>query len=73
VKLLNQSGKQFGCWENGRDYLRIDGQTSAFERGILIDQFNRKDARKRKQFYINKQAEENAKLFLLSSRAGSVG
>ena len=73
VKLLNESGKKFGGWENGRDYLRIDGQTSASERGVLIDQFNRKDATKKNNSYINKQAEERAKLFLISSRAGSVG
>ena len=71
---LSKEGREFGGWVNGRDYLRIDGQTSASERGILIDQFNRKDnVVTRMKSYVNKQAEENAKVFLISSRAGSVG
>lgn len=74
LKELSEEIKVFGGWENGRDYLRIDGQTSASERGNLINQFNRKgEMIALSKSYINKQAEEKAKAFLISSKAGSVG
>lgn len=50
-------GKSIGGWKSGSDFLRIDGATSAGNRGELISQFN----------------EDSVRLFLISSRAGGIG
>lgn len=45
-------------WEKNRNYLRLDGQTSGAEREKLINRFNK---------------EAGLHLFLISTRAGSLG
>lgn len=50
-------GHSIGGWKNGKEFLRIDGQTSAGNRGDLITRFN----------------EDSVRLFLISSRAGGIG
>jgi len=57
--------KQWGGWKKNVDYLRIDGSTSATERGELINNFNEDPKLK--------SIEENSKLFLISSKAGGIG
>ena len=54
-------GRVWGSWTKNVDYLRIDGSISAAERGDLVNHFHLKNL------------EKTAKLFLLSSKAGSVG
>ena len=51
-------GLSIGGWSQGKDFLRIDGQTSAVERGELLKDFS---------------ADKNLKLFLISSVAGGMG
>lgn len=51
-------GRKMGGWRQGVDYLRIDGSTGSGERGELIKDFS---------------ADDNIKLFLISSLAGSLG
>jgi SNF2 family DNA or RNA helicase len=46
-----------GNWKLGKEFLRMDGQTSACSRFERITQFS----------------EESVKLFLISSRAGGIG
>ena len=72
VANLTNDDRKFGGWEAGRDYLRIDGQTSALERGNLVNQFNENPKRKRKNL-VDQEVDESIKAFLISSRAGSVG
>eukprot|EP00980_Cylindrotheca_fusiformis_P024895 scaffold12678_cov116-Cylindrotheca_fusiformis.AAC.2 len=50
-------GHRIGGWKAGYHFLRIDGATSAGDRGNLISQFN----------------EDSVRLFLISSRAGGIG
>lgn len=59
VPSLDQAfpGHRIGGWKAGRHFLRIDGATSAGDRGDRISQFN----------------ENSVRLFLISSRAGGVG
>ena len=64
-------GRIWGSWRSGQDYLRMDGTTTASERGVLINQFNDEKSNKTKSAV--SKAEETAKLFLISSKAGSVG
>lgn len=74
LKRFSKNGQTFGGWKIGRDYLRIDGSVSAFERGNLINQFNdQKKISTSSTAFIDKKSEERAKAFLISSRAGSVG
>ena len=74
ANLSRDSGKIFGGWTNGKDYLRIDGQTSAFERGVLIDQFNDvKAEKKRDSSGGDLVLDERLKTFLISTRAGNAG
>jgi len=47
-----------GRWQNGRSYFRLDGSTPAQERERLINLFN---------------ADRNVPLFLVSTKAGSLG
>ncbi|KAG7348165.1 SNF2-related protein [Nitzschia inconspicua] len=51
-------GRKMGGWRQGVDFLRIDGSTGGGERGELIKDFS---------------ADDNIKLFLISSLAGSLG
>ncbi|CAJ1961919.1 unnamed protein product [Cylindrotheca closterium] len=50
-------GVSIGGWELGKQFLRIDGTTSANDRGNRIDRFE----------------EDSIRLFLISSRAGGIG
>ena len=47
-----------GGWIKGKDFLRIDGGTSGYERGELLKDFS---------------DDQNLKLFLISSVAGGIG
>ena len=47
-----------GGWILGKDFLRIDGGTSGFERGELLKDFS---------------GDNSVKLFLISSVAGGIG
>jgi hypothetical protein len=47
-----------GGWQQGRDFVRIDGQVSGIARGDLINDFDKDDT---------------IKLFIISSKAGGVG
>ena len=51
-------GVSFGGWTQNVDFLRIDGQTSASERGELLKDFSQ---------------SKKLKLFLISSVAGGIG
>ena len=51
-------GLSIGGWSQGKDFLRIDGRTSGFERGALLKDFS---------------DDKNLKLFLISSVAGGIG
>lgn len=62
-------GRKWGKWVKNRDYLRIDGATSASDRGDLVNEFNAaKDSSA-----CNNNLERQAKLFLISKEAGGVG
>ena len=50
-------GISIGGWELGKHFLRIDGTTSASDRGNRINRFE----------------EDSIRLFLISSRAGGIG
>ena len=58
--------KTWGSWRKNVEYLRIDGSTSASERGDLISSFNRDDSE-------GDQIANNVKLFLISTTAGGIG
>lgn len=59
--LPNTASKpKLGGWRRNQEYLRIDGQVQAAERGDLIDTFNSSGSHK-------------SKLFLLSTEAGGLG
>ena len=45
-------------WANGKSYFRLDGSTAAMERERLINTFN---------------ADDSVALFMVSTRAGSLG
>jgi len=62
-------GRKWGNWQNGKDYLRIDGSIDATTRGLLINQFNDSN----NDGLVEREADESTKMFLISSRAGSVG
>ena len=61
--------KIWGGWKKNVDYLRIDGSTSATQRGDLINTFNKDNLCAQ----TIKNAEKNSKLFLISSKAGGIG
>jgi transcriptional regulator ATRX len=48
-----------GAYKKNEDYFRIDGNTQAWERGKIVDDFN--------------DSAGNARLLLISSKAGGVG
>lgn len=50
-------GVSIGGWELGKQFLRIDGTTSASDRGNRVTKFE----------------EDSIRLFLISSRAGGIG
>ena len=50
-------GQKNGDWQNGRDYLRLDGSSQADERGTMIGDFN-------------SESNDRIRLFLISIRAG---
>ena len=55
----NLKNRTFQCaWRAGLDYFRLDGSTSATDREKLINAFN---------------TNQSVKLFLVSTRAGSLG
>ena len=70
-----KGGKSFGSWCNGVDYLRIDGQVSASQRGVLVGQFNKEKETHNSTMgsQVELEVEESVKVFLISSKAGSVG
>ena len=51
-------GQSLGGWIQGKDFLRIDGSTSGYERGELLKDFS---------------DDKSLKLFLISSVAGGIG
>lgn len=51
-------GQSIGGWQQGKDFLRIDGGTSGSERGELLKDFS---------------DDNSLKLFLISSVAGGIG
>ena len=50
-------GISIGGWKPGKDFLRIDGATSASDRGDRVNRFE----------------DDSIRLFLISSRAGGIG
>jgi hypothetical protein len=50
--------RKLGGWQQGRDFVRIDGQVSGIVRGDLINDFDKDDT---------------LKLFIISSKAGGMG
>ena len=62
-------GRQWGNWRKSREYLRIDGATSASDRGNLVNEFNAANVASA----CNNNLESQAKLFLISKEAGGVG
>jgi hypothetical protein len=52
-------GKKLGGWQKDRDFLYLNGTTSAYDRGRLVDEFNNEHS--------------TVKAFMISSRAGSLG
>jgi len=58
--LNNSNGETIGGWKKNFEYLRIDGSVQSRERGELISAFNNTDI-------------QQCKLFLLSTKAGSLG
>ena len=61
-------GRTWGQWRRNREYLRIDGATSASDRGDLVTSFNQAH-----DSSSSKALENQAKLFLISKEAGGVG
>jgi len=51
-------GRQEECWAKNRSYFRLDGSTNAMEREKLVNEFN---------------SNRDVLLFLISTRAGSLG
>ncbi|WAQ98083.1 ATRX-like protein [Mya arenaria] len=61
AKELKERLSQFGkCWTKGADYFRMDGSTSSVHRKAAQDQFNDPE-------------NFRARLFLISTKAGSLG
>lgn len=58
--LNNGNCEKIGGWKKNFEYLRIDGSVQSRERGELISAFNNTDI-------------QQCKLFLLSTKAGSLG
>jgi len=52
---------KIGKWKKGRDFLRLDGAVNSVDRGDLISQFS------------EEKADENVRVFLISSKAGGMG
>lgn len=61
-------GRTWGQWRRNREYLRIDGATSASDRGDLVSSFNQSH-----DSSSSKALENQAKLFLISKEAGGIG
>ena len=61
-------GRTWGQWRRNREYLRIDGATSASDRGDLVTSFNQAH-----DSSSSKALENQAKLFLISKEAGGIG
>lgn len=61
-------GRTWGQWRRNREYLRIDGATSASDRGDLVTSFNQSHDPSS-----SKVLENQAKLFLISKEAGGIG
>ena len=61
-------GRTWGQWQRNRDYLRIDGATSASDRGDLVTSFNQS-----RDVSSSEALENQAKLFLISKEAGGIG
>ena len=61
-------GRTWGQWRRNREYLRIDGATSASDRGELVTSFNQSH-----DSSSSKALENQAKLFLISKEAGGIG
>lgn len=61
-------GRTWGQWRRNREYLRIDGATSASDRGDLVTSFNQSH-----DSSSSKALENQAKLFLISKEAGGIG
>lgn len=58
-------GRTWGNWEHGVDYMRLDGSTKSADRDKLIKKFNAYNALE--------EIPSNAKVFLISVKAGGVG
>ena len=59
-------GGKRGGWKKDVDFLRIDGQTTSFERGELVARFN--DDKDALSSTTKTQDDDQVKAFLLSSR-----
>jgi len=64
-------GKVWGSWQKNYDYLRIDGGTTATERGELITSFN--DKRNAAVQGHSEELVRSSKVFLISTLAGGIG
>lgn len=62
-------GRQWGQWRKNLEYLRIDGATSASDRGELVTSFNQTNDSPEAASNL----ENQAKLFLISKEAGGIG